>query len=204
VVLKGAFQPFSVTVIAHGCSLEPNRLFQDSLDGPPQPVESLAAQVWHSGSGVNPGRKQDFVGIDVADSRDHVLVEQQGLDPAPAAGKERPETVGIQLQGLPTQPAQFHRLGRLRGDEHTDETEFPHIPEAEVPAGLKKIDNQIRVLIGRHLLGTNLQPARHLEMKKKAQVSRTIDQDHLAPPPDTDDFFSGQPFEIRTPFVADE
>jgi hypothetical protein len=84
------------------------------------------------------GGKKDLVGIDVADSRDHLLVEKERFDPAPAAGKKGPQAVGVQVKRIGPEPAQFPRPGRTRGQERADEAEFSDVPKTEITSGPAK------------------------------------------------------------------
>lgn len=165
VVLKGAFQSFSIPVVAHRRSLEPDRLFQDERDHPPQPEETPAAQVLDLRLRMNAGRKQDFIGIDVADPGDHVLVEKEGFDPAAAAGKKSPEAGGIQVERIRPKPAQLYRPGRSRGHERADKPEFPNVLKTKIVTGPAKRNDQMSMLGRRRLFRTEEQTARHLEVK---------------------------------------
>ena len=70
-----------------------DRLPQYSLDGVAQPLEFLRGQAAGLASRANAGAKQAFIGVNVADSMEKLLIQQCGFDGGSTPAKKRSKRV---------------------------------------------------------------------------------------------------------------
>jgi hypothetical protein len=92
---------------------------------------------------VNPGPVQGFVGIDVADSGQEVLVQQEGFDQTFFGLNSADKFPARNLQGLGAQPAQRSKLSPRPHFFEPNSPKLPGVVEAQlvrvIPKGKKGV-----------------------------------------------------------------
>lgn len=179
-ILEQSFKPEAVPEVAHRRPLEVDRFFKDPGDSGPESFQAPAAQAGDIGPGMKLGFVKDFVGIDIADTREHPLVEEEILEPAAPAPEPLEENLPVQVQRFRTEKAKLPGPFRIRRPHNPDEPELADIPVAEFPRGTFETQNEMRVLVERGVPDAEDELAGHLEMDDESQSAGEIHQDHLA------------------------
>ncbi len=202
--MEGAFETFSIPVIADGGSFAPDGLLEDRSHRPVKPAKIKKTQPAGFGLGVDSGGKEDFVGVDIADPGDHRLIEKKRLEPAAAVSETRGEVRKIEVKRLRAETAQLIDLILLGGFDQADKTELSDVRKTKLQAGATEDDAKTSIGIKRRISRADEKPARHLEMNKKAPSAGAIEKNHFAAPPQTENPFSGHFVEIPTSLRPNE
>jgi len=144
---------------------------------------------------MNPGLEKDLIGVDIADSGEDPLIEEERLDTTAPSVEKLEEGSPVKLQGLRAKAAELGRPLRRSSLEEPEKPKFSHVPEAELSLGLFKINNEMGVFVAGITFPTEQQLTRHLEMEKETQASARIEADELAPAAQADDPLAFQPTE---------
>ena len=190
--LEQAFEPFAVPVVADSRPLEGDCLVEDFLNGRPEFSLTPAPQAGNLGPGVEPGKIEDLVGIDVSDSGNKPLIEEQTLQPPTAAPEALEEGRQVNLQRLRAEAAQLRGLFCFAGLNRKDEPELSDISKAQLLVPGPEGEGQMHVFVRRQSLWVEQELSGHLKMNDHRQPVREIQQDHLAPPAQADDLLAGE------------
>lgn len=106
-VLETAFAPVAVDVVGDGGAARFDGFVQDGVDGVVKFVELLRAEMGGDGVGVDARGEEAFVGVDVAESAEYFLIEQQRLDAFAPAAEVRGEFGGGHLKWVRPLRGQF-------------------------------------------------------------------------------------------------
>jgi hypothetical protein len=148
-ILEQTLEPEAVPEIAYRCALEDDRLFKNFRYSSMEPFQAPAAQFCDIRSGIKTGFVEDLVSIDIADAREHPLVEKEPLEPAATALETLDKSVSAELQRFRTEKTELPgslRPGRTHGP---DEPELADITKAEFPWRFPEAQNEMCMLIGR-------------------------------------------------------
>jgi hypothetical protein len=96
--LKESATAFGVDVIGDGGAALFDGLGEHFDDGLVQFPDAFGAQARANGQGMNAGAEEGFIGIDIADAADEMLIEQDGLDAGFAALEARAKFSESHLQ----------------------------------------------------------------------------------------------------------
>jgi hypothetical protein len=81
---------------------------------------------------MKPGLEKDLVGIDVADARDYVLIQEEALKSAAAPRQTRPKRIKIQPQGFRAEAAKLAFAFKLRCLKAQDKPKLADVAEAKL------------------------------------------------------------------------
>lgn len=132
---------------------------------------------------VDPGAKERFVRVDVAETADQRLIEEDGLDLAGATAQAllEPCRGKSSLQWFATQPlleaVQFVVV------QMKDPSEFALIREAEI-GSIVELDGQVFESKRRLTMRDGAQPAGHAQMDDDRGAVIEVQDEVLRPPPD--------------------
>src|SRR5512136_267480 len=147
--------------------------------------------------------EERLVGVDVADAGDKGLIEEQRLDPSPAAGEDRAESLGPDLERLGAEAGQL-AAGALRlALEAEQEAELADVAETDLVAPVLEADHQPDVLVARRAFGREQELAGHLQVEDERPRALALDEEHLAPAPDAQNAAAAQGLE-RLPAARPE
>jgi hypothetical protein len=150
------------------------------------------------------GFVENLVGIDVADTREHPLVEEKAFEPAATAPESLEERRPVHLQRLRTKKTELSRALSVGCRHDPDEPELPDIPKTEFPRRPSEAHKEMRVLIGGSVSDTEDELAGHLEMDNQGQSAGEIQQDHLAAPAQAADPATDQRLERKKNGSSDD
>ena len=124
---------------------------------------------------------QRLVGVDVADARDEPLVDEQRLEPRPAAADPRPERLEREpvVERLRADPVE--RV--VVRDVQPDPPELAHVAEPQLGAVVER-ERQPLVGVDRQRRRDDEQLPGHLEVDGEERAAREVDDDLLAAPAD--------------------
>lgn len=91
--LKEAFLPGSVHIVRNGRAAESDRLPQYGLDGAAQNRQFLGFEPARLAQRADAGMKETFIGVDVANAVQKLLIQQGGFDGRSTSAKQRSKRV---------------------------------------------------------------------------------------------------------------
>ena len=165
--LEEAAAALGVHVIGYGGTTRLDGLSQHCDDGVVEPAGARIPQPVRHRQGMYPGAKQGFVGVDIPQTAQESLVQQQGFDARLAAFQSRREILERHLQ----------RLGAQAGD-----TQGEFLAEFEAPELAAVVEEQNSAVEGENhvrvpgRLATQQQAASHAEMD--GQVAAALQGHH--------------------------
>ncbi len=139
---------------------------------------------------MDPGLEKDLVGIDIADSSDDPLIEEQRLDATAPSFEKLKEGSPVKLQRFGAEAAELGRSLCLSSLKEPEKPKFSNVPEAELLLGLFEKDDEMGVFVAGITFSAEKQLACHLEMEKESQSSARIEADQLAPAAQADDLLT--------------
>ncbi len=170
--LELARMALDVNVVAEARSLQLNR--------PPQNAADNEEQSLGCGSGKRSGRrlrmnarcKQRFIRVDVAQARQHPLVQKPSLDRAAPTAEGVLKLPGCNFQGVRAEGAKNSlRLARRAATEHS---EPPWIAEAQLFAVFAEADPHVRMWQDRRMASRDNKLPRHAESHHKVPCLATV------------------------------
>jgi len=178
-------------VVAERGSARPDRGAQD----PPQMAMQLrhrrAGEVGGAREGVDPRRPQDLVDVDVAETGDHRLIEQQRLhaaataEPAAELGEGDPERVRAErARARAVAGARGARGSGSGAAVHPDAAEPPRIADAQLVVAARERDPQVRVAPERCPARRQGDAAAHAEVQDHHARRREVQREPLPVPLD--------------------
>ncbi len=203
-ILEQPLGPEAVPEVAHRRPSESNRLLEDLEDGGLESFQAPTAQAGDIRLGMKPGFVKDFVGIDVADTREHPLVEEETLEPAAPAPEPLEKNRLVQLQRFRTEKAKLPGPLRIRRPHNPDEPELADIPVTEFPRAAFEAKDKMRMLVGRGIPEAEDKLPGHLEMDDESQSAGEIYQDHFASAAQAADPPAPELLEREIPRVPDD
>ena len=180
-----------IRVVADGRAFPGDGLPEDRPHGLPQRPGSVLPQRRPGAQGMDSRPEKHFVGVDVADPGDRLLVEEQGLHGAAPRFHEARERGEAGLERL---GAEGFDLGSGRGRPRAaHEPEFPDIVEMKLDPPARKGDYEAGML-GRSAPRPGKQElSGHLQMENEGPAAFAADERELAAAPEGRDSL---PFEF--------
>jgi len=133
--LEEAGNAVGVDVIGDGRAPQFDGLAQDGLQGGVQPIEAGASEASGHARGADSGVEEAFVGVDVADAMEKLLVEQGGFDGELSMAKEGCEVGRRDGEGLAAGSAEGPRAAGVVDGVQSEAAEAAGVDEAEFAAG---------------------------------------------------------------------
>jgi hypothetical protein len=131
---------------------------------------------------MEPGLKESFIGVNVADSRDHSLIEQNRLQRSSGAGELAVPVSCVHFERFRTQTSFVKESPQGPRLDHRGLAKTAHIPKTELVKALIEIEDQMSVPRNRLRGGENPQLPRHTEMHEKTDRRVQGDNDPLSSP----------------------
>ena len=130
---------------------------------------------------VQPRAPQGLVGVDVADAGDERLVDEQRLEPRPAAADAGPELAQREPRVQRLRPDAVERV--VVRAVQPDPPELADVAEPELAAVVER-QREPLVRVGRQRRGHHEQLAGHLEVDGQEGAAGEVEDQLLAAPPD--------------------
>lgn len=102
--LKVSFRSIGSTKVSYGRTTGGDGFLQNRLHGVIEPLTGWGAQAIAVSLRVNSGAEQDFIGVNVSNPGQAMLIKKEGLQPAPAALDELDEGLFSYVQGVRAEP----------------------------------------------------------------------------------------------------
>jgi len=155
-------------------------LTQHLTDGLVEPLDLVTGQGVCFALGMDARHKESFVGVDVADASDELLVEQQGLEGSLALPDESRKLGEGKILGQGFRPQTAHHLVLV--SDQVDPSEFAHVKKAQL-SSVVQVKDGVAIFVGRSVAGPDRQLSGHLEVDEEAVAPGQVEDEILASSP---------------------
>lgn len=154
--------------------------------------------------GVDPRLEEYLIRVDIPDSGDDRLVEEQAFQATLPVSYDLVKGVEIKVQRLRAKVPQLIAARRLGSRERTEEPELPDISKAQLVSLPPKAEDEVSVFVGPLLRREEKELPCHFEMEKETPVAFAVDKDHFSPPPKSEDLPAIQFSKVGIPSSSQE
>ncbi len=141
---------------------------------------------------MEPRPMEYLVCIDISDSGQRFLVEEQALQSPLLIPEDSGERLEIEPQGLRAELPDFPQAGeRVRADA-PHKAEFPDVPEAEFDRSAREAEDEMSVLVQRLAAREEEELPGHLEMDEEGQARSELHQDHFPAAAEAEDLLAAK------------
>jgi hypothetical protein len=178
-VLKSADDSFRPPIVADRGAFRLDGLPEDLPYMTMQPSSLFPVQRVGQGQRMKAGTEEAFIDINIAQTADKALIQQQGLNGPFFLLQAFIKIPGGQVKGIRGQVGQLGPF--LPGGQEGQESEFPHIPITQLQVPGLQIEKEVGMLVRRLSFRDQQQLPGHSEVNDQCGSLSQADQDELAP-----------------------
>ncbi len=142
---------------------------------------------------MHPGPEENLVGVDVPDSGDEGLIEEEALYAAFPAADDLFETAAIQGKRFGTEAIQLWNGSRRLRAQTDEKSESPDVAEAQFQIPFFEEDAQAGMFVDGDVRSQQKHLPGHLQVEDEGPAGFAVDQDHFSPAAEAGDFLPFDP-----------